>query len=55
MDLFGGEAEFKKIYPSHISRYLKESCLTVIIYAKSSIISHSLSIMGQKRVLAEEI
>ena len=55
MDLFGGETEFKKIYPYDISRYLKDGRLVIIVYAKPSMISHSVPNPGQRIVLAEEI
>ena len=55
MDLFGGEAEFKKIYPYEISRYLKDGRLAIIVYAKSSMISHTYPTSGKRIVLAEEI
>ncbi len=55
MDLFGGEAEFRKIYPYDISRYLKDGLLSIVVYVKPSMISHSQPTPGQRIILAEEI
>lgn len=51
VDLYHGEADFRKIYPRDVTRHFKGGRINLVIYAKPSVLTFTGDASGKEEVV----